>query len=397
MKIKSVHLDVLYEAQPDCKTIDVSIEQHSQRFAVLHGGLRMISMILPDEFVGRDLDVSVKSDGQLVIGSITSRSITHGPLGIQHDPRGIEECLQNASSAPVSLQWFATWKCNYKCNYCWQETVRDSYRKEKPAKKAPHEWAEALLRLNPSEVYISGGEPSTLPNFTKIVEAVGSRVPVNITSNLGNSFDIDTWEKEVSPEAIDCVTFSFHPTQQSFDEYSRKLRHFVSVYGASKAGSELVMHPGQTQHEQPLRDLASELDLRTLNIDVFHQQPTLYPPVSGNCADKTPLYDSKLTTLPRHAPGDTSPHYCIAGVTRLNIDPVGDAYTCMSAIDRSKMFGKHSLPHYSPVGNVFDEGFRMQREPVMCWETFRCSGCDVAKVKDSWVQHPHTHELPLPQ
>ena len=117
MKITSVYLDVLYEAQPDCKTIDVSIEQHSQRFAVLHGGLRMISMILPDVFVGRDLDVSVKSDGQLVIGSITSRSITHGPLGIQHDPRGIEECLQNASPAPVSLQWFATWKCNYKCNY----------------------------------------------------------------------------------------------------------------------------------------------------------------------------------------------------------------------------------------------------------------------------------------
>lgn len=397
MKITSAFLDVLYEAQPDCKTIQITVGDWSQKYAVLHGGIRMTCATLPLSLVNRDLDVHVKCDGSMQLGKVICREARHQPLGLKEDIGSLIKCKQNAESLPVSLQWFATWRCNYKCSYCWQETVRDSYRKEKPAKKAPHEWAEALLRLNPQEVYISGGEPTTLPKFTKIVEAVGSHVPVNITSNLGNSFDIDSWEKEVSPEAIDCVTFSFHPTQQSFDEYSRKLRHFVSVYEGNKAGSELVMHPGQTQYEQPLRDLSSELDLRTLNIDVFHQQPTKYPETPGKCVNQVPSNNPKLTKLPRHAPGDTSPHYCAAGMTRLNIDPVGDAYTCMSAIDRSKMFGKHSLPHYSPVGNVFDEGFSMQNEPVMCWETFRCSGCDVAKVKESWAQHPHPHELPLPQ
>ena len=397
MKINSPYLDVLYEAQPDCKTIQITVGDWSEKFAALHGGIRMISATLPTDLVNRDLSVKVECDGNMELGQVFSRDARHKPLGLDENVEAIGKCEQASKAMPISLQWFATWRCNYKCSYCWQETVRDSYRKDKPAKKSPVEWAKALLSLNPNEVYISGGEPTTLPNFTQIVEAVGLVVPVNITSNLGNSVDIDTWEKEVSPEAIDCVTFSFHPTQQSFDEYSNKLRHFVGVYGGSKTGSELVMHPGQTQYEQPLRDLDSELGLRTLNIDVFHQQPTIYPAAPGQCVNKRPVSNPALASKPRHAPGDTSPHYCAAGMTRLNIDPVGDAYTCMSAIDRSKMFGKHTLPHYSPVGNIFDEGFKMQQKPVLCWETFRCSGCDVAKVKDSWVEHPHPYELPLPQ
>lgn len=395
MKIKSVHLDVLYEAQPDCKTIDISIEQHSQRFAVLHGGLRMISMILPDEYVGRDLDVSVKSDGQLVIGSITSRSITHGPLGIQHDPRGIEECLQNASPAPVSLQWFATWKCNYKCSYCWQETTRDSYRKVKNADVTPDEWIEAFSRIPVQEFYISGGEPTVLPGMLDIVNGIGQRVPITMTSNLGKSFDVDKWIKEVDPNNLDCVTFSFHPTQQSWEEYSSKITRFSDAFGGHKTGCELVMHPDQRHFEQGVRDIQKELDLRTINIDVYHIQPAKFPPKSGEGTDRCPHQDTSLTMAPR-ATDKTDPVYCSAGVNRVNVDPLGDVYTCMSAIDRGKMFGKEALPHYRSIGNVF-EGFSMSREPTLCWEKFRCSACDASIVQDSWTPHPHPYELPLPE
>ena len=168
------------------------------------------------------------------------------------------------------------------------------------------------------------------------------------------------------------------------------------MYGSQKAASELVMHPNQTQYEQPLRDLATELGLRHLNIDPFHQQPTIYPSKAGDCANAAPTTDTSLAEIPRQSP-QTQPHYCSAGVNRINIDPTGDAYTCMSAIDRSKMFGPHSLPHYAAIGNVFDPWFRMRDEPVLCWETFRCSACDSTRIGKSWAKHPHPYELPLPQ
>ena len=357
----------------------------------------MLCITLPDSLVGGDHEVHIRCDGEMQVGKIASRKQRHEVLEIPEDIPAKSACLSTAQALPLSIQWFVTWRCNYTCNYCWQEAVRDSYRKDRPADKSPSEWADALLRLMPDEVYLSGGEPTTLRGITDIVSLIGSQVPINMTSNLGNSFDLDVWQREVSPEALKCVTFSFHPTQQSWEDYSSKLRRFVSIYGGHKAGAELVMHPNQIQYEQPLRDLASELDLLVLNIDIFHKQPAKFPPKPCNGGNNIPNHNPALAKLPRHAPKDTSPHYCSAGVNRLNVDPTGDAYTCMSAIDRSKMFGQHSLPHYAPIGNVFDPWFRMQEQPVLCWETFRCSGCDADKVKQTWAKHPHPYELPLPQ
>lgn len=397
MKINSPYLDVLYEAQPDCKTIQITVGDWSEKFAALHGGLRMISTVLPDTLVGKDLTVAVNCDGAMTVGRIASRNEWHEPLGIKSNPREIEECLDNASNIQTSIQWFATWKCNYKCSYCWQETTRDSYRKIKNANKTPEDWIDAFLRISPEEFYISGGEPTVLPGIIEVVNGVGCVIPIKMTSNLGNSFDVEKWIKEVDPDHIDCVTFSFHPTQQSWEEYSSKMRRFAHAFGGHKVGAELVMHPGQKQFESNIRSIQKELHLRTINIDIYHVQPAKFPPSPGRDAKKCPNLDANISTLKRQRPDKTNPVYCSAGVNRINVDPRGDAYTCMSAIDRSKMFGRSALPHYAPIGNVFDQTFSLNKDPVLCWESFRCSACDASIVKNSWTRHPFPYELPLPE
>lgn len=396
MKIKSVHLDVLYEAQPDCKTIQITVGDWHEKYAALQGGLRMICARVPADKVGKDYEVQIHCDGGLNVGKIVSRNKKHEVLGIEEDADAKLSCLRKANSLPVSLQWFVTWRCNYTCHYCWQETVRDSYRKLKPASKSPTQWAEALLRLKPDEIVMSGGEPTTLPGIIDIVNLLGSVVPIHMTSNLGNSFKLDDWEKEISPDFLDCITFSFHPSQQSWDDYSHKLKRFVNFYGGRKTGVELVMHPKQVEFEKPMRELAHQLGVHVVNIDPFHRQPVIYPSQPGSFADRCPEKNPSIAHMPRQS-SDKDPHYCSAGINRINIDPAGDAYTCMSAIDRSKMFGKHSLAHYRSIGNVFDRDFRMQQEPVLCWETFRCSGCDSTRIGESWTPHPFAKELPLPE
>jgi MoaA/NifB/PqqE/SkfB family radical SAM enzyme len=396
MKIHSKYLDINYEAQPDCQSMEIKVGSHSQSFGVLHGGIRIICMTLPNELVGQDLPVEIKVDGYADVGRIWSRKDRHDVFGMGTCRDASNKTKQSASHDAISIQWFTTWKCNFSCHYCWQETVRDSYRKERPAQVTPDDWVTALLRLNPEELYLTGGEPTTLPGITEIVSKVGSVVPINMTSNLGRSFVLKKWFDQVPAESIECITFSFHPTQIDMETYSAKLKDYVNHYGAEKAGMELVMHPNQYSYEEPVRELAKKLGIEVLNIDVFHKQPTIYPPQSASTCHMDPVYGDRIDLLPRYGP-DTIPYYCSAGMKRINVDPLGDAYTCMSAIDRSKMFGKHALPHYRPIGNVFDEGFKMQTEPTLCWETFRCSGCDSAKVSHTWNKHDYLHELPLPQ
>ena len=397
MKLHSKFLDINYESQPDCRTLEVSVgKEFTKSYGVLHGGIRIICMILPDELVGKDLPVTVKSDGKIEVGRIWSRKDRHDVFGMGRCDGSIKACKESVKHDPVTIQWFVTWKCNFACPYCWQEVVKDSYRKERPAQVAPSDWVDALLKLNPDELYLTGGEPTTLPGITEIVSKVGSVVPVNMTSNLGRSFVLEKWFDQVPAESIECITFSFHPTQTDWETYSSKIKGYAKHYGPKKTGMELVMHKDQLQHEEPMRDLAASLGIETLNIDVFHSQPTKYPPQPAGRCSMDPIFDDRIDHMDRYC-DDTIAYYCAAGMKRINIDPLGDAYTCMSAIDRSKMFGKHSLPHYSPIGNIFDKDFQMQSEPTLCWETFRCSGCDSAKVQHSWKKHSYKYELPLPQ
>jgi len=83
----------------------------------------------------------------------------------------------------------------------------------------------------------------------------------------------------------------------------------------------------------------------------------------------------------------------------VTIDELGDVYSCMSAVDRSKLFDRLALPHYTPLGNLFqDGGFQMLERPIPCWESFRCSACDFQVLDIGWTKMPETAvQLPLPE
>ena len=230
-----------------------------------------------------------------------------------------------------------------------------------------------------------------------IVNGVGSVIPINMTSNLGNSFNVEQWVERVNPDHIDCITFSFHPTQTTWGKYCNKLRRFVSAFGGYKVGLELVMHPGQTQFEHNIRSIETELKLRTINIDPYHVQPAKFKPSPGETACLLPEDNPSIMKLSGQSSQKTQPTYCSAGVNRINVDPLGNVFTCMSAIDRSKMFGENALPHYKPLGNIFDQSFKPNTMPVLCWETFRCSACDSSVVGETWTPYSYPYKLPVPE
>lgn len=397
MKIESEFLDISYEAQPDCTTMEVQVGPLKKRCPVDHGGMRMVCLSVPASMVGHHVPVKVTGDGRLDTWNIHSRIDEFDVAGLSHNHSAEKECISKADSMPLSVQWFATWKCNYNCSYCWQESVNLSYRSERPIKTSVDKWVDALLRLKPKEVYITGGEPTILGGIENIVAMLGEYTHVSMTSNLGKSFNLDKWFATVPPKAISGVTFSFHPSQVSWEDYQFKLEQFCDHYGPEKTGVELVMHPDQVGFKQPLIDTAKRLGIEVVKIDPYFEQPKLYPKQVGKSVCNQEAFPADPAARRPNNVYNREPYYCPAGMKRINVDPVGDVFTCMSAIDRGKMFGRHTLPHYKSIGNIFDPGFQLRPRPTLCWETFRCSQCDADRLADYWVPHGFQCQLPIPE
>ena len=118
-----------------------------------------------------------------------------------------------------------------------------------------------------------------------------------------------------------------------------------------------------------------------------------------NTLDHAPLVDYAKpvnSELPITNDSSRLPIFCPAGSLRINVDSTGDAYTCMSAIDRSKLFGDYALPHYKSIGNILDGTFKRLEEPVICWEKFRCSACDYQRVGKYWKEIDSDFDRQLP-
>lgn len=394
----SAQLDIIYSAQPSCTTMLVKVGSFERAYPILQGGQQLLCIDLPDQ---GNQPWELKTDGPCEVISMRCREAPGEFAPLIHDPAALKAAASRMNFLPVTVQWFVTWRCNYQCDYCWQETVADAYRKtQRWAEETVDTWVQAIKKLNPEHLYLSGGEPTLHPDIIPLVSRLGLEVnPVYMTSNLGKSFDVDRWIAEVPPEAIDNLTFSFHPTQAPLEEFVAKWERLIQHFGPNKIGLEIVDTPGNHEFVDPIKRLADKHDPRVINVDHFHVQPPilLHPPSEGPF-DHTPDFrsGSPMNFLPQTDPGKL-PVYCAAGMKRINVDPMGDAYVCMSAIDRSKMFGQHSLGHYKPIGNVLDPGFELQKHPTLCWESFRCSGCDVAHVAGTWTKHPSQEVLPLPE
>jgi len=387
-------LDIIYQAQPTCKTVELRVGPFLHRFSPQQGGHRLECVTLPR--TGK-FEWSLKADGPLEIVSLNCRPSKGEFHPLVHNPGALAQSKSLAEFSPVTVQWFVTWKCNYKCEYCWQETVADVYRKHGHADVSAERWVEAIGGLAPSKISLTGGEPTVHPQILELVSGLGAIAPVYITSNLGKSFDVDGWISRVSPERLESLMLSFHPTQVSWEDFEAKWRRLSGHYSGKKVGIELVQYPKNVPYTERVLRLADELGTRSRNIDPYHEQPPTKreAPGDGPC-DISPDFRTQEKPELSERP-ETAPRYCLAGMRRVNIDPLGDVYTCMSAVDRSKLWGQNALGHYKPLGNILEPGFKLNDEPTLCWETFRCSGCDVHEVASSWVDHGSNLKLPLPE
>lgn len=290
------------------------------------------------------------------------------------------------------------------------------YRAGRANRIAPETWAASFQRLKPRELFLTGGEPTLYKQLPEFIGLLPHDIELVMHSNFGRSFSVDRFLEHVAPDRFRELVLSLHPTQIEPAEYFAKLGRLHAA-GYRGLMVEMVLYPQNLPVAGEAFERCRELGI-SLRFDPY--VPAVHDPVGRDAAlmaemrgwvDKAAAHTKDLGAVrgwnfdrpqfwevkgqPELA--GRSPIFCPAGSQRVNVDELGDVYTCMSAIDRSKLFDRLALPHYAPTGNIFSKDFQFLDRPILCWESFRCSSCDFQSLDSAWTKSPCESSLPLPE
>ncbi len=419
------YLDVVYVAHTaDRGQINFACADFTLAGLVLPGGRRSHSLAIPLAALRKSSTISFSASVSLEIESATLRADYYDYFGLRSQSKQPQQFAlaeqhsrQIANTLARSVQWFVTWKCNFACAYCWQEVAAEAYRGGRANQIAPEVWADRFHRLKPREFYLTGGEPSLYKKLPEFIGMLDPQIELHMNSNLGRALSIDRFLEHVAPDRFRELVFSLHPTECTLDEFFTKLAR-LSAAGYQRLLATMVLYPqnlpfagevidrcralGESLRYVPYVPAANDPvgrdDALMAQMQDWVQRAANYTHDLGKMQlwsfEKPQFWES--ASGPR--PIGHAPIFCPAGSQRINVDDEGDVYVCMSAIDRSKIFDRLSLPHYAPIGNLFDDQFELLERPILCWESFRCSACDFQVVDRAWTLAPGaTATLPLPE
>jgi len=426
-----VYVDVIYRLRSDSPgRVSFQCGNFSHSGRLLTGGRRSHSLRVPASELSVHGAIAFRATEPLDIERALLREDFYDFFGLlsgrwnNHAARDRDqEAARLGDSLALHVGLYMTWQCDYRCSYCWQEFPSHLFRDGASPERAPEIWAEALNRLGPYLIHVTGGEPCLYKPLPRLITLIDRSIRLSIHTNFGPSFDIGRWTAHVDPERVGELLLSFHPTRVETNEFFDKLVELLRsgwkdlsvvmpLFPANvpycremlRRCAELNL-PGRFQPYVPpegspaQRDrrliaemqrwiceadrLAGERGWSRLTLDAYGKEQ--YWEIRDDTVDTaTNSIPAEALTAPHNHSKGRKPVFCNAGRRRLVVEETGDAYTCMSALTRSKIFGSSALPHYARMGNVFDPAFEPHLRPIICWESFRCGGDDFQYLDSAW-------------
>jgi MoaA/NifB/PqqE/SkfB family radical SAM enzyme len=442
---KDVYVDVMYDGcSVDGKSIEVSCGRFHQQCLLLTGGKRCLSLRIPHAELSGSRSLTFRSQASFSVERVVIREDFYDFFGLRSHLQDDSQASGNEQEASrqgrlldLMANFYMEWRCDYACTYCWQEADSSIFRGRARNRQEPHAWAAALNRLRPHEIHISGGEPLLYNDLPELVSLIDPRIRLSIHTNFGPAFKLKEWGTNVATDRFSLILLSYHPTQRGAASFFSKLEQLLGA-GFKSVGVEMVLHPSNIPRaavvldrcrvlEIPVRfdpyvppqvasggrteGLIAEMklwieraralcvDLGTGVFDSINYDMEQYWELSGkNDVDRVVSHTKQPPDAKERTNLGRLPIFCNAGSREIVIDPKGDVYVCSSALVRAKLFGPCSLPHYAPIGNVLEEDFRLLDKPLICWESFRCSGDQFQHLSPAWtLASDRVKPLPLPE
>ena len=259
----------------------------------------------------------------------------------------------------ITFGWDLCYSCNYRCPYCgiWEnKTSKEIFLSVEDWYKI---WDRIYKKYGRCHIYISGGEPSTYPNFYELVKMLCKIHYVEICTNL--SFKIEKLVSEISPEMLK-IAPTFHPTFAEFEEFFFKIKEIKSYLPNLQV--YYVAYPGQIK-DMPLRSKKfKEIGVNLIPLPLRGDGYVLNNEEEKKIIEQiTPYKGDKINyQLQKLSPKGK---LCNAGhlyaVIRVN-----------GMVDRCSQYSNGS------VGNFLDKNFQLFNKPNFCEKEY-------CPIESQWI------------
>jgi MoaA/NifB/PqqE/SkfB family radical SAM enzyme len=439
-----VYVDLIYDADfPLESYIEISCGSFHQRNPVSGSGRHCLSVKIPCSELLVIGKIEFKAPVTFQVERAVLRTDFYDFLRLRSQFQDDAQVMSNEQEAlllgrllDLVVCFFIEWQCDYACPYCWQEVHSSHFRGQVDNRRGPRDWAAALNRVRPKEIHISGGEPALYEHLPELLSLIDPEIELGIHTNFGPAFNLEDWSERVAPDRLRLISLSYHPTEVEASRFFPKLESFLEM-GAKNLGVQMVLHPANFSQTREVLDRCRALRIpanfvpyvpadaraagRTEELLAEMRQwiqlaKALWLELGATVFDSIDYDMEQYWELPNAAAANQSeassgrscigqrkswgrlPLFCNAGSRTFVVDPEGYAYVCLSALVRAKIFDPCSLPHYAPIGNILDEDFRLLERPLICWESFRCSGDQFQHLSPAWTLLSDTlGPLPLPE
>jgi len=121
---------------------------------------------------------------------------------------------------PVEFSWEICYTCNYRCPYCgrWNDTSPGDLTLG--AEEWMGIWNKIYERYGSCNMYISGAEPSTYPDFFDIAQKISVKHTITVCTNFSWETE-EILERDIDPQRFQ-ITPTFHSLFADFDNFLAK-------------------------------------------------------------------------------------------------------------------------------------------------------------------------------
>jgi len=264
------------------------------------------------------------------------------------------------------LELPATYNCNLRCSYCINH-VTGKAKKRKFL--SGDQWLVAInrLELRPDlPVTLQGGEPSTHPDFFRIIAGIRPDIKLDILTNL--QFDPHRFMEAIAPERL-ARDAPYAPIRVSFHPETMKLEPLLEKVGIlAKNGYDIgvygVLHPHY-------RSEIEAAQIRALSLGIDFRTKEFLGELEGE-VHGTYQYSGAVAGKVLKS--------CLCKTTELLISPSGDVHRCHHDLYNDLL----------PLGSLLDDGFAIRDEFRSCSYFGNCNPCDVKVKTNRFQKHGHT-------
>lgn len=256
--------------------------------------------------------------------------------------------------------WDLCYTCNYRCAYCrsWERATPNDIRIS--VEEWEKVWNRISSRYGRCHIYISGGEPSSYPDFENLVLRLVQNHDIEVCTNL--SWDTRRLTSECPPgELTICPTF--HPMFADFDDFLQKTVKIKDYLPASQVYTIAYGDNILRMAERSRR--FAEYGIKLV--------PT---PL---CTDEKPANSQKeeklIETLSPYAGNERIGYQLGRQTPKGKLCRAGSNYAVIRAdgkVDRC------SQTTGGGIGNILDPDFQLSRRPLPCPK-------DHCPVESQWI------------